>query len=143
MKTITTNRDTETYALGKSLGEAAAPGEIYCLTGGLGAGKTVFAKGFAEGLGVSVEVTSPTFAIVQVYDGRLPFYHFDVYRIGDAEEMSDTGYEEYFYGGGVCLIEWAELIKELLPENVVWIAIEKDLQSGSYERRIIRIGEVL
>ena len=126
-----------TYAFGKALGEKARAGEIYTLEGDLGTGKTVFTKGFAEGLGITEPVVSPTFTIVQVYEGgRLPLYHFDVYRIGDVEEMDEIGYEEYFFGEGVCLVEWAGLIEELLPENIVKISIEKNLDRGFSYRRI-------
>ena len=126
-----------TYAFGKALGEKAKAGEIYTLEGDLGTGKTVFTKGFAEGLGITEPVVSPTFTIVQVYEGgRLPLYHFDVYRIGDVEEMDEIGYEEYFFGEGVCLVEWAGLIEELLPENIVKISIEKNLDRGFSYRRI-------
>lgn len=126
-----------TYAFGRTLGEKARAGEIYTLEGDLGTGKTVFTKGFAEGLGITEAVVSPTFTIVQVYEGgRLPLYHFDVYRIGDVEEMDEIGYEEYFFGEGVCLVEWAGLIEELLPENIVKISIEKNLDRGFSYRRI-------
>ena len=108
-----TNNPEATEALGEKLGREARAGQIYCLSGDLGVGKTVFTKGFAKGLGITEHVTSPTFAIVNEYEGRLPLYHFDVYRISCEEEMEDTGYEEYFYGEGVCLVEWAELVKEL------------------------------
>lgn len=132
-----TNSPEETFALAKKLGETAAPGTVYTLTGDLGVGKTVFAQGLAEGLGITEPINSPTFTIVQVYDeGRLPFYHFDVYRIGDIEEMDEIGYEDYFYGDGVCLVEWAELIGELLPEKRVELLIEKDLQKGFDYRKI-------
>ena len=116
IKRYETFRPEDTFALGRSLGEGAKAGEVYCLDGDLGAGKTVFTQGFAAGLGITEPVNSPTFTILQVYDeGRLPLYHFDVYRIGDVEEMDEIGYEEYFYGEGVCLIEWASLIEEILP----------------------------
>lgn len=129
--------ETDTYELGKKLGELAKQGEIYLLHGDLGVGKTVFTKGFAEGLGVFEPITSPTFTLIQEYEeGRFPFYHFDVYRIGDVEEMYDLGYEDYFFGGGVCLIEWASLIKEILPENCKNITIEKDLEKGFDYRNI-------
>lgn len=128
--------EKETKALGYNLGLNAKSGQIYCLKGDLGVGKTVFTKGFAEGLGITDYITSPTFTIVNEYKGRLPFYHFDVYRIGDPDEMYDIGYEEYFYGDGVCLIEWAELIEELLPDDVCWIIIEKDLNKGITYRKI-------
>ena len=129
--------ETETRALGESLGREALPGTVYTLTGDLGVGKTVFTQGFAKGLGVTEHVNSPTFTIVQEYEeGRLPFYHFDVYRIGDIEEMDEIGYEDYFYGDGVCLIEWAELIEELIPKKHTAIRIEKDLEKGFDYRKI-------
>lgn len=131
------NRPEETFDLGKRLGEAAKPGDIYCLDGDLGVGKTVFTQGFAAGLAITEPVNSPTFTIVQVYEeGRLPLYHFDVYRIGDPEEMDEIGYEDYFFGNGVSLIEWASLIDELLPENAARILIEKDVERGFDYRRI-------
>lgn len=129
--------EKETFQIAKELSEKAQPGEIYCLSGDLGVGKTVFTKGFAAGLGIVEPVSSPTFTIVQIYEeGRLPLYHFDVYRIEDIEEMEEIGYEDCFYGEGVCLIEWAELIKEILPENCKKILIEKDLKKGFDYRRI-------
>ena len=131
------NSPEETFALGKRLGEQAKAGEIYCLDGDLGVGKTVFTQGVAAGLGITEPVSSPTFTIVQVYeDGRLPFYHFDVYRIGDVEEMEEIGYEDCFYGEGLCLIEWANLIEEILPEHYRQVTIEKDLEKGFDYRRI-------
>ena len=132
---IETNSAEETYQLGKQMGEKAGAGEIYCLDGDLGTGKTVFTQGFAAGLGVEGPVNSPTFTILQQYDsGRLPLYHFDVYRIGDVEEMDEIGYEECFYGEGVTLIEWSSLIREILPDQVIRITIEKDLEKGFYRR---------
>ena len=134
---IETENPEETFALGQKIGRAATPGQIYTLTGDLGVGKTVFTQGVASGLGITEPVNSPTFTIVQVYDeGRLPFYHFDVYRIGDIEEMEEIGYDDYFFGEGICLIEWAELIEEILPENRISITIEKDLSRGFDYRRI-------
>ena len=131
------NSENETFALGKSMGEAAKAGSIYCLDGDLGAGKTVFAKGFAAGLGITEPVTSPTFTIVREYrEGRLPLYHFDAYRIADPDELLAIGYEEYFYGDGVCLIEWAELIDELIPDTAVHISIEREPLNGTDFRRI-------
>ena len=127
----------ETHALGKRLGAEAKPGDVYTLVGDLGVGKTVFTQGIAEGLGITEPVSSPTFTIVQMYeDGRLPFYHFDVYRIGDIEEMEEIGYEDCFYGEGVCLIEWADLIQEILPPDVIAIEIEKNLEKGFDYRKI-------
>ena len=128
----------ETYTLGKKLGEQAKPGQVYTLIGDLGVGKTVFTQGVADGLGITEPINSPTFTIVQIYEeGRMPFYHFDVYRIGDVEEMDEVGYEDYFYGEGICLIEWANLITEILPEHYSRVTIEKDLQKGFDYRRII------
>ena len=132
-----TNSERETYELGLAMGREARPGEVYTLIGDLGVGKTVFTKGLAAGLGIQEPVSSPTFTILQEYEeGRLPFYHFDVYRIGDVEEMDEIGYEDYFYGDGVCLIEWADLIREILPEHYKEIRIEKDLGKGFDYRRI-------
>lgn len=129
--------EKETFEIAKQLAEQAKAGEVYCLSGDLGVGKTVFTKGFAAGLGICEPVSSPTFTIVQIYEeGRMPLYHFDVYRIEDIEEMEEIGYEDCFYGEGVCLIEWAELIKEILPENRKKISIEKDLDKGFDYRRI-------
>lgn len=133
----------DTAALGRILGEAVSPGQVYTLTGELGVGKTVFTQGFARGLGVKGHVNSPTFTILQIYeDGRLPFYHFDVYRIADVEEMEEIGYEDCFYGAGVCLIEWANLIEEILPEDSVRVTIEKELEKGFDYRRITLRGPV-
>ncbi len=140
--TVETYSPEETFALGESMGKTAKPGEVYTLIGDLGVGKTVFTQGIACGLGVTEPVSSPTFTIVQVYEeGRMPFYHFDVYRIGDVEEMEEIGYEDYFYGEGLTLIEWADLIEELLPENRKEIRIEKDLEKG-FDYRKITISEV-
>jgi tRNA threonylcarbamoyladenosine biosynthesis protein TsaE len=128
----------ETAELGEALGRMAVPGQVYTLIGDLGVGKTVFTQGFARGLGISEPVNSPTFTILQIYEeGRLPFYHFDVYRIGDVEEMEEIGYEDCFYGEGVSLIEWANLIEEILPEHYRKILIQKDLQKGFDYRNII------
>ena len=131
--------EQETYQIAKELAERATSGEVYCLSGDLGVGKTVFTKGFAAGLDIHEPVSSPTFTIVQIYEeGRLPLYHFDVYRIEDIEEMEEIGYEDCFYGEGVCLVEWAELIREILPKNCKKIRIEKDLEKG-YDYRKIEI----
>lgn len=134
---VETNSDRETFALGEKLGKEARAGQIYTLVGELGVGKTVFTQGMACGLGITEPISSPTFTIVQEYqEGRLPFYHFDVYRIGDIEEMEEIGYDDYFFGQGVCMIEWANLIEELLPEYVIRVKIEKDLEKGFDYRRI-------
>lgn len=141
-RTIETNSPEETFALGRQIGEQAEPGEVYTLIGDLGVGKTVFTQGLAVGLGIQDAVNSPTFTIVQVYeDGRIPFYHFDVYRIGDVEEMDEVGYEDYVYGEGVSLIEWADLIEEILPEHYRRITIEKNPEKG-FDYRKITIKEV-
>ena len=127
----------ETRELGRQMGTAAGPGDVLTLSGDLGVGKTVFTKGFALGIGVTEAVSSPTFTIVQEYhSGRLPLYHFDVYRIGDPEEMDEVGFDDYVYGDGVSLIEWAELIEEILPEKRTRILIEKDVEKGFDYRKI-------
>ncbi len=134
---LITNSPQETFALGRRLGQQARAGGIYCLDGDLGVGKTVFTQGFAAGLGIEEPVNSPTFTILQQYDsGRLPLYHFDVYRIGDVSEMEEIGYEDCFYGEGVSLVEWAQLVPEILPEQVIRVRIEKDLAQGFDYRRI-------
>lgn len=137
MQVIETFSPEETFALGQTLGRRAQPGEVYTLVGDLGVGKTVLTQGIAKGLSIEEPVSSPTFTIVQVYEeGRMPFYHFDVYRIGDIEEMDEIGYEDYFYGQGLTMIEWANLITEILPEHYRQILIEKDLEKGFDYRRI-------
>ena len=142
MKEIESFKPEDTYALGRQIGKEAKPGDVYTLIGDLGVGKTVFTQGLAEGLGITEPVNSPTFTIVQVYEeGRMPFYHFDVYRIGDVEEMEEIGYEDYFYGEGLCLIEWANLIEEILPPHYTRITIEKDLEKG-FDYRKITIEEI-
>lgn len=138
---VETFSSQETYALGERLAKEAKPGQVFTLIGDLGVGKTVFTQGIASGLGIDEPICSPTFTIVQeYYSGRLPFYHFDVYRIGDVEEMDEIGYEDCFYGEGVCLIEWAELIEEILPEHVIAVTIEKDLEQGFDYRKITLTG---
>ncbi len=135
--TVASGSPEETFALGKMLGGQSRAGTVFTLTGDLGAGKTVFAQGFAAGLGIGEPVNSPTFTILQVYEGgRLPFYHFDVYRIADVEEMDEIGYEDCFYGEGVCLIEWADMIEEILPESRIRITITKDPERGFDHRSI-------
>lgn len=142
IKIIETFSAQETFALGQQIGRESTPGQVYTLIGDLGVGKTVFTQGVASGLDITEPVNSPTFTIVQVYEeGRLPFYHFDVYRIGDVEEMEEIGYEDYFYGEGLCLIEWANLIEEILPEHYSQITIEKDLEKG-FDYRKITIEEI-
>ena len=134
--------EADTFELGVKVGSEAKPGDIYTLIGDLGVGKTAFTKGVAQGLEIKEPISSPTFTIVQVYEeGRLPFYHFDVYRIGDVEEMDEIGYEDYFYGDGVTFVEWANLIEEILPSNYRQITIEKDLEKG-FDYRKITIEEI-
>ncbi|HBV98580.1 MAG TPA: tRNA (adenosine(37)-N6)-threonylcarbamoyltransferase complex ATPase subunit type 1 TsaE [Desulfotomaculum sp.] len=116
----------DTYKIGELLGSMAEPGDIFCLSGDLGAGKTVLAKGVAAGLGVEGRVASPTFTLINEHRGRMPFYHMDVYRLGGPEDMADLGYEEYFYGPGVTLVEWAEIIDGVLPEERLDISIARD-----------------
>lgn len=141
MKIIETNNAEETFALGRQIGQRVQAGEVYTLIGDLGVGKTVLTQGVAAGLGIEETINSPTFTIVQIYEeGRLPFYHFDVYRIDDAEEMAEIGYEDYFYGEGVCLIEWANRIEEILPSPHWQITIEKNLEKG-FDYRKITIDE--
>jgi len=129
--------EEDTRSLALITAAEAKRGDIFCLDGDLGSGKTVFAKGFAEGLGIKEAVTSPTFNIVKEYkDGRFPLYHFDVYRIADPDEMYAIGYEDYFFGSGVCLIEWSELIAELIPENAIHVTIRRDPAKGDDYRSI-------
>ena len=128
----------ETRALGKKIGENALPGDVYTLVGDLGVGKTVFTQGIADGLGIKEPICSPTFTIVQEYeDGRMPFYHFDVYRIGDIEEMDEIGYEDYIFGNGMCMIEWANLIEDIITKDRIQITIRKNLEKGFSYREII------
>lgn len=132
----------DTFQLGEKIGKEAKSGQVFCLYGDLGVGKTVFTQGMAKGLEIQDAVSSPTFTIVREYeDGRLPFYHFDVYRIGDIEEMDEIGYEDYIYGDGVCLIEWADLIQEILPDHFTRIEIRKNLEKG-FDYRDIEIKEI-
>ena len=140
---IETYNSKETFDIGFELGEKAVSGQVICLLGDLGVGKTVFTQGFAKGLGIDEPICSPTFTIVQEYhEGRIPFYHFDVYRISDVSEMDEIGYEEYFYGDGVCLVEWGNLIEEILPPETITIRIEKNLKNGLDYRCIIIEGVV-
>lgn len=132
----------DTFRQGKEIGQKVKPGQVICLYGDLGVGKTVFTKGFAEGLDIHEPIQSPTFTIVREYEeGRIPLYHFDVYRIGDIEEMDEIGYEDYVYGDGVCLIEWANLIDEILPEHYQKITIRKNLEKG-FDYREIEMEEL-
>ena len=131
--------EKETKEIAYNIAKNAKKGEIYCLCGDLGTGKTQFSKGFSKGLLINEDITSPTFTIVNEYnDGKLPFYHFDVYRINDIEELYEIGYEEYFFGNGVCLVEWAELIKEIIPKDATWIKIYKNLEKGE-DYRVIEV----
>lgn len=130
--------EKETFQIGYELGKQLPAGSVISLVGDLGVGKTVFTKGFAKGLEVLEEISSPTFTIVNEYHGgRLPFYHFDVYRIGEEEELYDIGWEEYIFGDGICLVEWGNLFPEMLPPNTIKVCIEKDLERGFDYRRIV------
>lgn len=141
MKIIDSFSEENTYEIGKQLAINAKAGDIFALSGDLGVGKTVFAKGFAEGLGITENISSPTFTFVLVYEsGRMPLYHFDMYRIADPEELEEIGYEDYFFGEGVCLVEWPSRVEELLPENTVKITIEKDLSKDFSYRKIVVEG---
>ena len=132
----------ETFACGEELGKNARPGQVYTLIGDLGVGKTVLTQGIAKGLGIDEAICSPTFTIVQEYHtGRMPFYHFDVYRIGCVEEMDEIGFDDYVYGEGLTMIEWANLIEEILPDHFWQIMIEKDLEKG-FDYRMITVEEV-
>ena len=133
--------EVDTFEIGKKLAMNSKPGDVFALTGDLGVGKTVFAKGFAEGLGIKDNISSPTFTFVLVYEnGRMPLYHFDMYRIADPEELEEIGYEDYFFGEGVCLVEWPSRVEELLPENTVRVSIEKDLSNDFMYRKIVVEG---
>lgn len=135
-----TNSEAETFAVGNAMGESAKKGQVFALLGDLGVGKTVFTKGFAKGLAIEEHITSPTFAIMQIYEGRLPLYHFDVYRLTYEEELEDIGYEEYFYGEGVALVEWANKFQEMMPKEIITITIEKSLEKG-LDYRIITLEQ--
>ena len=127
----------DTFGVGEQLAKEAHPGDVYTLEGDLGVGKTVFTKGMARGLGIEEPVTSPTFTILQEYEsGKMPLYHFDVYRIGDPEEMDEIGYEDCFFGEGICLVEWANLIQDIMPKETKWITIEKNPEKGFDYRKI-------
>ena len=134
---IETFSQEETKEFARSLGEAASPGDVFALSGDLGVGKTVFAKGMAEGLGITEPVSSPTFTILQEYtSGRIPFYHFDVYRVEEPEEMEETGFDDAIFGEGVSLVEWAELISDIMPQHYTQILIEKEPEKGFDYRKI-------
>ncbi|MBQ9443615.1 MAG: tRNA (adenosine(37)-N6)-threonylcarbamoyltransferase complex ATPase subunit type 1 TsaE [Lachnospiraceae bacterium] len=143
MNIAETHSQEETRALARKIGERADAGTVIGLTGDLGCGKTVFAKGIAEGVGVKEHVSSPTYTIMQQYDdGRMPVYHFDVYRIGDVSEMDETGYEDCFFGEGISIVEWADMVREIMPEDTIWVSISRDLSKGEDYRRIVIEDEV-
>lgn len=128
--------EQETFDIAYDIASKAKPGEVYCLIGDLGVGKTIFSKGFAKGIEIEEHITSPTFTIVQEYEGKMPLYHFDIYRIEDMDELELIGYEDYFFGNGVCLVEWANNVPEAIPQDAKWIYIEKDLEKGFDYRKI-------
>jgi len=136
MNTYESFKPEDTYELAFKMAGNAIEGEIYLLYGDLGAGKTVFAKGFAAGLGIDEHITSPTFAIVNVYEGKCPFYHFDLYRLEEPDELYNIGYEDYIYGSGISLIEWPERAEHMLPENFIKITISVDYEKGGNFRLI-------
>lgn len=139
IKTYESFSEEETKNIGTTLGKAAVAGQIYCLNGDLGVGKTAFSKGFAIGLDVKEHVTSPTFTIINTYEsGTMPFYHFDVYRIADPYELDEIGYEDYFFGDGVTMVEWASLIDEVIPSSAIDITIKKDVEKG-LDYRVIEV----
>lgn len=127
----------ETLNIGKQVGSLVKPGDIICLTGDLGTGKTHMSKGIAEGLGITEHITSPTFNIVNEYhSGRLNLYHFDVYRVNDPDEIYAIGFDEYIFGNGVSLIEWANYIEEIIPNEYLYINIKKIPEKGENFRKI-------
>lgn len=130
----------KTFEIGKKMGESAKSGDVIALNGDLGVGKTVFTKGFAIGLGIDEHITSPTFTIVNVYEGDLPFYHFDLYRLCEEEEMDHIGYEDYFFGKGVTIVEWAERFPDLMPKDMTYITIEKNFSKGDDYRKLTIIS---
>lgn len=136
MKEIKTFSADETAAIGARLGKTLKRGDIVCITGELGTGKTVFTKGIAVSLGIKGHVTSPSFTIVNEYNSDIPLYHFDMYRINDTEDIYDIGFDEYIDGRGITIIEWADLIRELLPHDCIWVNIRKDERMGT-DTRII------
>lgn len=136
MELISLN-EQQTFNIAYDLAKDASRGDIFCLIGDLGVGKTIFSKGFAKGLGIDEHITSPTFTIVQEYNGEIPLYHFDMYRIEDEDELEMIGYEDYFFGQGVCLVEWANNVPDAIPANAKWIYVEKDLEQGFDYRKII------
>jgi len=138
MKSFKTVSQDETCALGRKLGELLKAGDVVCLVGDLGTGKTAFTKGIAEALGISGYITSPTFTFVNEYQGRLPMFHFDVYRIGEPEDLFEIGFEEYLERDGVVIIEWADMIKDILPSEYIWVEINKDINSD-FNIRLINI----
>lgn len=141
MKTILSKSQEQTYELGKKIASLVKAGDILCLKGELGAGKTALSKGIGAGLGIEDYITSPSYTIINEYNGRLPLYHFDVYRINDMDEMYELGYEDYFNGRGICVIEWADSIKPLIPKEAIWIELQYN--NNENEREIIIYGENL
>ena len=136
--TVQTSSEAETKELGRALGSNLRQGDILALTGDLGAGKTHFTMGVAKSLQITDYITSPTFTIVNEYrNGRLPLFHFDAYRLGDSEELMEIGFEEYMTAGGVILIEWADIVAEILPAETLWIQIQRQDMVDMNSRRIV------
>ena len=137
MKNYESFSENDTFEIAKNIAKELKKGSIVCLDGELGVGKTIFAKGFAKGLGIEDDITSPTFTLVQSYESLdNVLHHFDVYRRSDESEMDEIGYEEYFFSDAICLIEWSSLIPDLIPENAIHISIEKDMEKGFDYRNI-------
>lgn len=141
MKEILTNSPQQTYELGKRIGQILKPGTVICLSGEMGAGKTAITQGIVKGVGVDTYVTSPTYTIINEYDGDIPIYHFDVFRIEDVEELYEIGFDEYLYGMGIVIIEWASLIQEALPDEYLWINIGKGKDFDDRTLTLTAFGE--
>lgn len=137
MKRFETENPQETRALGREIAQTLAPGAILALVGDLGCGKTALVKGIVDAFGDGEEVTSPTFTLVNEYDGEIPVYHFDVYRLENPSEEECDWMDEYFFSEGICLIEWADNIRDILPENTLWITFAKNPEKGENYREII------
>lgn len=130
---VISHGESDTVAAGRTLASSLRGGNVVAFRGELGAGKTAFIRGMAEGLNISARVSSPTFTIVNEYEGEIPLFHFDMYRLGSADELFDIGWEDYLERGGVCAVEWSENVEGAFPDDTVWVTIEK---SGDFDRKI-------